>query len=119
MFRFVAIGSHAIRIPPAELEGAVYAHNLNLPNVILANEVNLFIRLTHDLFLSIWKSNVSLTLMMNKKAKRFVLYSYIECLCLPFVSALSMRLFGADITPAAPVETHVVPESDILDAADN
>ncbi|CAA7268497.1 unnamed protein product [Cyclocybe aegerita] len=40
--------------------------------------------LTHDLVLPIWKSNVSLTLMIDKKAK----------------SALSLRLFGADITTA-------------------
>ncbi|TFK25363.1 cytosine-5--methyltransferase [Coprinopsis marcescibilis] len=38
--------------------------------------------LTHDLVLPIWKSNVSLTLMIDKKAK----------------SALSLRLFGTDIT---------------------
>ncbi|EAU81513.1 tRNA (cytosine-5-)-methyltransferase [Coprinopsis cinerea okayama7 len=40
--------------------------------------------LTHDLVLPIWKSNVSLTLMIDKKAK----------------SALSLRLFGKDITTA-------------------
>ncbi|KDR72476.1 hypothetical protein GALMADRAFT_252559 [Galerina marginata CBS 339.88] len=39
---------------------------------------------SHDLLLPIWKSNVSLTLMIDKKAK----------------SALSLRLFGADITTA-------------------
>ncbi|KNZ76958.1 Putative tRNA (cytosine-5-)-methyltransferase C23C4.17 [Termitomyces sp. J132] len=91
----LGVGSHAIKISPAESDDAI---------------------LTHDLFLSIWKSNVSLTLMMNKKAK----------------SALSMRLFGADITPAGrvvadsgeddqetEVKTQVVQESDILNAADN
>lgn len=41
--------------------------------------------LTHDLVLPIWKSNVSLTLMIEKKAK----------------SALSLRVFGEDITTAA------------------
>jgi len=40
------------------------------------------IRLDHELVLPIWKSNVSLTLMIDKKAK----------------SALSLRLFGTDIT---------------------
>lgn len=40
--------------------------------------------MTNELVLPIWKSNVSLTLMMDKKAK----------------SALSLRLFGADITTA-------------------
>ncbi|KAG6873618.1 hypothetical protein C0995_013549 [Termitomyces sp. Mi166 len=98
------IGSHVVKFPPGELDGTV---------------------LTHDLFLSIWKSNVSVTLMMNKKAK----------------SALSMRLFGADITPASrvglweipppadsksqaedketEVEMQVVQESDILDTLNN
>ncbi|KAF8156676.1 S-adenosyl-L-methionine-dependent methyltransferase [Crassisporium funariophilum] len=56
-------GSHIIRFPFGELEGAL---------------------LSHDLVLPIWKSNVSLTLMIDKKAK----------------SALSLRLFGADITTA-------------------
>lgn len=41
--------------------------------------------LTHELVLPIWKSNVSLTLMIDKKAK----------------SALSLRLFGEDLTVAA------------------
>ncbi|KAF7795210.1 hypothetical protein EIP86_006360 [Pleurotus ostreatoroseus] len=41
--------------------------------------------LSHDLVLPIWKSNVSITLMLEKKAK----------------SALSLRVFGEDITTAA------------------
>ncbi|KAI0342424.1 S-adenosyl-L-methionine-dependent methyltransferase [Trametopsis cervina] len=41
--------------------------------------------LTHDLVLPIWKSNVSITLMIEKKAK----------------SALSLRVFGKDVTTAA------------------
>ncbi|KAH7924716.1 S-adenosyl-L-methionine-dependent methyltransferase [Leucogyrophana mollusca] len=41
--------------------------------------------LSHDLLLPLWKSNVSVTLMIDKKAK----------------SALSLRLFGEDITTAA------------------
>ncbi|KAJ3551352.1 hypothetical protein NM688_g4752 [Phlebia brevispora] len=41
--------------------------------------------LTHDLVLPIWKSNVSITLMLEKKAK----------------SALSLRVFGEDVTTAA------------------
>ncbi|KAF8067658.1 cytosine-5--methyltransferase [Lyophyllum atratum] len=57
------VGSHVVRFPPGEMDGAV---------------------LTHEIVLPIWKSNVSLTLMMDKKAK----------------SALSLRLFGADITTA-------------------
>ncbi|KAG6876664.1 hypothetical protein C0993_001409 [Termitomyces sp. T159_Od127] len=98
----LSVGSHVIKITPERSDGAV---------------------LTHDLFLSIWKSNVSLTLMLNKKAK----------------SALSMRLFGADVTPAAicalaesdaekqaskdgeETETgmQVVQESDVLDATED
>ncbi|KAF7291909.1 tRNA (Cytosine-5-)-methyltransferase [Mycena indigotica] len=41
--------------------------------------------LSHDLYLPIWKSNASLTLMIDKKAK----------------SALSMRVFNKDITTPA------------------
>ncbi|KAG1737380.1 S-adenosyl-L-methionine-dependent methyltransferase [Suillus lakei] len=41
--------------------------------------------LSHDLLLPLWKSNVSVTFMIDKKAK----------------SALSLRLFGEDITTAA------------------
>ncbi|GJE86312.1 RsmB/NOP family class I SAM-dependent RNA methyltransferase [Phanerochaete sordida] len=41
--------------------------------------------LAHDLVLPVWKSNVSVTLMIEKKAK----------------SALSLRVFGEDITTAA------------------
>ncbi|KAH7904979.1 S-adenosyl-L-methionine-dependent methyltransferase [Hygrophoropsis aurantiaca] len=41
--------------------------------------------LSHDLVLPLWKSNVSVSLMIDKKAK----------------SALSLRLFGEDITSAA------------------
>ncbi|RDB16064.1 Multisite-specific tRNA:(cytosine-C(5))-methyltransferase trm4b [Hypsizygus marmoreus] len=96
------IGSHVVRFPPGEIDGAV---------------------LTHEIVLPIWKSNVSLTLMMDKKAK----------------SALSLRLFGADITTAgrdaadrksAALESgaatpkedssamEVVQESDLLDTID-
>ncbi|KAF8880014.1 S-adenosyl-L-methionine-dependent methyltransferase [Infundibulicybe gibba] len=44
-------GSHVVRFPPGELDGA---------------------SLTHEIVLPIWKSNVSLTLMIDKKAKRSV-----------------------------------------------
>jgi multisite-specific tRNA:(cytosine-C5)-methyltransferase len=54
-------GSHILKFPPGTVEGG---------------------RLEHELVLPIWKSNVSLTLMIDKKAK----------------SALSLRLFGLDIT---------------------
>ncbi|RXW16069.1 hypothetical protein EST38_g9789 [Candolleomyces aberdarensis] len=53
-------GSLIVRFPPEESDGVV---------------------LTHDLVLPIWKSNVSLSLMIDKKAK----------------SALSLRLFGKDL----------------------
>ncbi|PBK71008.1 S-adenosyl-L-methionine-dependent methyltransferase [Armillaria solidipes] len=56
-------GSHIIRFPPEKSEGAT---------------------LFHDVVLPVWKSNVSISLMIDKKAK----------------SALSLRIFGADITTA-------------------
>jgi len=56
-----APGNHVVRFPPGEWDGAT---------------------ITHDLFLPIWKSNVSVSLMIDKKAK----------------SAISLRLFGKDIT---------------------
>ncbi|CDO68595.1 hypothetical protein BN946_scf184996.g26 [Trametes cinnabarina] len=43
------------------------------------------VSLTHELVLPIWKSNVSLTLMLEKRAK----------------SALSLRIFGEDVTVRA------------------
>jgi len=58
------IGSHVVRFPPGDLSGDA--------------------TLSHEVVLPIWKSNVSLTLMMDKKAK----------------SALSLRLFGTDISTA-------------------
>jgi len=56
-----AMGSHILKFPPSSAEGC---------------------RLAQELVLPIWKSNVSLTLMIDKRAK----------------SALSLRLFGRDIT---------------------
>ncbi|KAK0472690.1 S-adenosyl-L-methionine-dependent methyltransferase, partial [Armillaria luteobubalina] len=53
-------GSHIIRFPPEKSEGAT---------------------LFHDVVLPVWKSNVSISLMIDKKAK-------------------SLRIFGADITTA-------------------
>ncbi|EMD37062.1 hypothetical protein CERSUDRAFT_50963, partial [Gelatoporia subvermispora B] len=58
-----ANGSYIVRFEPGTLGSATLSHKLVLP---------------------LWKSNVSLTLMLDKKAK----------------SALSLRLFGEDITPA-------------------
>ncbi|KAK7059594.1 S-adenosyl-L-methionine-dependent methyltransferase [Favolaschia claudopus] len=55
--------------------------------------------LSHDLILPIWKSNASITLMIDKKAK----------------SALSMRVFGKDITtPAEKREKDVKVEDDAM-----
>ncbi|KAJ6578593.1 S-adenosyl-L-methionine-dependent methyltransferase [Mycena sp. CBHHK59/15] len=73
-------GSHIVKFPQSELDGAT---------------------LSHDVIIPIWKSNVSLTLMIDKKAK----------------SALSMRVFGKDIT--SPIKEKplpvVVAEEDTLD----
>ncbi|KAG9218231.1 hypothetical protein CCMSSC00406_0005912 [Pleurotus cornucopiae] len=60
---FRSIGNHIFRVPSGTY-GAV--------------------TLSHDIILPIWKSSVSISLMVDKKAK----------------SALSLRLFGADITVA-------------------
>ncbi|KAJ8489873.1 hypothetical protein ONZ51_g2668 [Trametes cubensis] len=57
-------GSYVVRFQPGHLGNATLAHELVLP---------------------IWKSNVSLTLMLDKRAK----------------SALSLRIFGEDITTMA------------------
>ncbi|KAI0325731.1 S-adenosyl-L-methionine-dependent methyltransferase [Cubamyces sp. BRFM 1775] len=57
-------GSYVVRFQPGQLGHATLAHELVLP---------------------IWKSNVSLTLMLDKRAK----------------SALSLRIFGEDITTMA------------------
>ncbi|KAL1939391.1 hypothetical protein VTO73DRAFT_9947 [Trametes versicolor] len=59
-----ANGSYVVRFQPGQLGDAT---------------------LTHELVLPIWKSNVSLTLMLDKRAK----------------SALSLRIFGDDITTVA------------------
>ncbi|KAJ7442499.1 S-adenosyl-L-methionine-dependent methyltransferase [Mycena galericulata] len=72
-------GSHIVRFPQSELNGA---------------------SLSHDVILPIWKSNVSLTLMIDKKAK----------------SALSMRVFGKDIT--TPVKEKETPSALVVSADD-
>ncbi|KAJ7125879.1 S-adenosyl-L-methionine-dependent methyltransferase [Mycena filopes] len=69
-----ATGSHVVRFPQ-NLEGA---------------------SLSHDLIVPIWKSNVSLTLMIDKKAK----------------SALSMRVFGKDLTSPVKEKPLVYRESE-------
>ncbi|KAH9931944.1 cytosine-5--methyltransferase [Fomitopsis serialis] len=82
-----ATGSYVVRFPPGQVHNAT---------------------LTHELVLPIWKSNVSLTLMIDKKAK----------------SALSLRLFGEDITAAAKDAARKkseasAPATDNADAADD
>ncbi|KAI1792405.1 S-adenosyl-L-methionine-dependent methyltransferase [Ganoderma leucocontextum] len=64
MIEAKANGSYVVRFQPGQLGDATLAHELVLP---------------------IWKSNVSVTLMLDKRAK----------------SALSLRIFGEDITSAA------------------
>ncbi|KAJ6590417.1 cytosine-5--methyltransferase [Mycena vulgaris] len=74
-------GSHIVRFPQSELDGAA---------------------LSHDVILPIWKSNVSLTLMIDKKAK----------------SALSMRVFGKDITTPVKEKGPVVVSADDVEAVE-
>jgi len=56
--------------------------------------------LSHDLVVPIWKSGMSLGLMIDKRTKRFVNPFFLSGLCTlnPSTSALSLRLFGKDIT---------------------
>ncbi|KAJ7255177.1 cytosine-5--methyltransferase [Mycena rebaudengoi] len=74
-------GSHIVRFPQSDLEGAA---------------------LSHDVFIPIWKSNVSLTLMIDKKAK----------------SALSMRVFGKDISTPVIEKPLVVADADAAEDLD-
>jgi hypothetical protein len=57
-------------------------------------------RLSHDLVVPVWKSNMSLGLMVDKKTKRFVTPDIANdpILTIGHCSALSLRLFGEDIT---------------------
>ncbi|KAJ3896030.1 S-adenosyl-L-methionine-dependent methyltransferase [Lentinula edodes] len=57
------LGCHIFRFPPEELDGASLAHDLLVP---------------------IWKSGVSISLMVDKKAK----------------NALSLRVFGIEVPPS-------------------
>ncbi|KAK7471032.1 tRNA (cytosine-5-)-methyltransferase ncl1 [Stygiomarasmius scandens] len=56
------LGCHVVNFPPGELDGS---------------------SLTHELLLPIWKSGVSVSLMVDKKAK----------------NALSLRVFGKEVSP--------------------
>jgi len=56
--------------------------------------------LSHDLVVPVWKSGMSLGLMIDKKTKRFVKFvcRVHERVLNLLISALSLRLFGKDIT---------------------
>jgi len=57
--------------------------------------------LSHDLVVPIWKSGMSLGLMIDKKTKRFVKPNFCwicKRILNLLISALSLRLFGKDIT---------------------
>lgn len=72
--------------------------------VISGCELNAYGSLARDLILPLWKSNVSVTLMIDKKAKRCVwlrVCSVVHHSHLLSRSALSLRLFGEDVTIAA------------------
>ncbi|KAE9410619.1 S-adenosyl-L-methionine-dependent methyltransferase [Gymnopus androsaceus JB14] len=58
------LGCHIVKFPPGELDGA---------------------SLSHDLLVPIWKSGVSVSLMVDKKAK----------------NAMSLRIFGKEVPPSA------------------
>ena len=100
-----ATGSLIVRFPPEEKDGATYVSRLLPPGFQFGLLTFLTHRLTHDLYLPIWKSNVSLSLMIDKKAK----------------SALSLRLFHEDFllkatnkkrtdnAPAKPTESETPP----------
>ena len=64
-----AAGCHIVRFPPEELDGVVFV------SFVSTGEIadSWLYRLPNEIVLPIWKSNVSLTLMMDKKAKRFPL----------------------------------------------
>lgn len=64
--------------------------------------------LSHDLVVPIWKSGMSLGLMIDKKTKRFVkpiFYRICERILNLLISALSLRLFGRDITTVGQQKT--------------
>jgi multisite-specific tRNA:(cytosine-C5)-methyltransferase len=93
-------GSHVVRCPPEDLDSTAYGLQYTF---LLMRIFTLRCRLTHELFLPIWKSNVSLTLMIDKKAKRYVAEQDVLKVTTDRIvhSALSLRLFGEDVTIAA------------------
>ncbi|KAG7086445.1 hypothetical protein E1B28_002398 [Marasmius oreades] len=73
------LGCHVVRFPPGEIQGGSLSHELVLP---------------------IWKSGVSMTLMIDKKAK----------------NALSLRVFGKELPSTASARQRKT-EKAIVDAA--
>jgi multisite-specific tRNA:(cytosine-C5)-methyltransferase len=62
----LALGSHIVQFSTGELWDLPFIES----QYLLFNAVSSF---SHDVVLPIWKSNISLSLMIDKKAKRFVL----------------------------------------------
>lgn len=65
--KFPEPGSHVVRFPPGEWDGVTYEFPFH--SYVNINSVSAY-SLSHELVLPIWKSNVSLSLMVDKKAKR-------------------------------------------------
>jgi len=92
-------GNHIVRFPAGNRDGVKYVgiwFRSCYTRLIFHGT-----SLSHDLVVPIWKSGMSLGLMIDKKTKRFV--KPIFCRICKFIlnlliSALSLRLFGKDIT---------------------
>ena len=95
----LAFGSHIVQFSTGEM----YVFTIySFVNTFFYSML-LFSSVSHDVVLPIWKSNMSLSLMIDKKAKRFLQYiSFFDCKLIHFLnSALSLRLLGSDITTNA------------------
>ena len=57
-----------MRFLPGEWNGATYVLRRA---AVSPSHPDTTHRITHDMFLPVWKSNVSVTLMIDKKAKRY------------------------------------------------
>lgn len=68
LIAFVEPGSHVVRFPPGEWDGVTYVFLIDYFADINSTNAS---SLSHELVLPIWKSNVSLSLMVDKKAKRY------------------------------------------------
>jgi hypothetical protein len=98
IFSILALGSHVVFFPPGEWNGATC---VSFVQKLICRLIVTF-RIVHDLFLPVWKSNVSVTLMIDKKAKRQVFDVQMTTLLMTIesCSATSLRLFGKDLTAA-------------------